>query len=196
VIIRPYHEQDEVGWLRCRVLAFLDTSYFDNVLTQKETYDNPSIELVAEMDGEIVGLIDVEYEQVERSVCSRGNGLGGMIWHIAVHPDYRRQGIGEAILLEAEKQAKELGINRFEAWTRDDKWINQWYEKQQFLKVDGYYHVFMEHGNEFKGILESSIPKLYPVTAFAHYLGKDVEFIKSNVKRVHECNCYEKTLLP
>ncbi|WP_144265415.1 GNAT family N-acetyltransferase, partial [Nosocomiicoccus sp. HMSC059G07] len=93
MIIRDYEVSDEAGWVRCRVLSFLQTAYFDNVLTEKERYDNPAIELVAEIDGQIVGLIDVEYETEELTVCSRGAGLGGMIWHIAVQPDYYRQGI-------------------------------------------------------------------------------------------------------
>jgi N-acetylglutamate synthase-like GNAT family acetyltransferase len=194
MIIRPYNKKDEIGWVRCRVLAFLDTSYFDNVLTKKEMYENPAIELVAEVNGIIVGLLDIEYERKEKTVCSRGNGLGGMIWHIAIHPDYRRQGIGGALLCEAERQARKLGLNRLEAWTRDDEWVNKWYEKQQFSKVDSYYQVFIEDAEEFKGKLESCVPKLYPVTTFAHYVGEDVDFITSAFKRVHECSCYEKKL--
>src|SRR5690625_7556155 len=89
MIIRHYRKGDEVGWVRCRVLSFLDTAYFDNVLKEKEKYANPAIELVAEEEGQIIGILDVEYEEKERSVCSRGTGLGGMIWHIAVHPDVR-----------------------------------------------------------------------------------------------------------
>lgn len=59
----------------------------------------------------------VEYEKEEKTVCSRGEGLGGMIWHIAVHPDYYRQGIAEKLLQVAEKRALDLGLNRFKAWT-------------------------------------------------------------------------------
>lgn len=29
--IRDYRDPDEASWLRCRVLGFLDTSYFDDV---------------------------------------------------------------------------------------------------------------------------------------------------------------------
>jgi len=31
IVIRPYVERDEQGWLRCRVLSFLDTAFFDSV---------------------------------------------------------------------------------------------------------------------------------------------------------------------
>lgn len=107
MLIRPYQESDEIGWLRCRVLAFLDTAYFDNVLNKKEIYDNPSIELVAEVDGKIVGLIDVELEDTPGTVCSSPSTKSGMIWHIAVHPDYRRNGIGNLLLQEVEKRLVE-----------------------------------------------------------------------------------------
>lgn len=98
MIIRNYTEKDEQGWLRCRVLSFLNTAYFDNVLNKKEIYENPSIELVAEKDNQIVGLLDIEYEQEPKTVCTAKEKNGGMIWHIAVHPDYQRQGIGERLL--------------------------------------------------------------------------------------------------
>ena len=191
MIIRDYEVSNEAGWVRCRVLSFLQTAYFDNVLTEKERYDNPAIELVAEIDGQIVGLIDVEYETEELTVCSRGAGLGGMIWHIAVHPDYYRQGIGEALLKEAENRAKKLELNRFEAWTRDEQWVQNWYEKMNFKNTDSYYHVYFE-GEQIDEVVDSKIPKLYFVNGFAHYTGNDIEQIKKEDTRIHECVCYEK----
>jgi hypothetical protein len=73
MIIRRYETKDETGWLRCRVLSFLDTAYFDNVLREKEKYENPSLELVAEENNQIVGLIDVEYETEPKTICSHDN---------------------------------------------------------------------------------------------------------------------------
>lgn len=191
--IREYENRDEVGWVRCRTLSFLNTAYFDNVLTEKERYENPAIELVAELEGQIVGLIDVEYEREERTVCSRGEGLGGMIWHIAVHPDFYRQGIGEKLLQAAEKRAIELGLNRLEAWTRDDIWVQNWYEKMLFDKVNSYYHIYFE-GSQMKETIQTAITDLYLIHGFAHYTGKDIDRFKRVGQRIHECVCYEKYL--
>lgn len=190
MIIRDYRVNDEMGWVRCRALSFLQTAYFDNVLKEKEHYQNPAIELVAELDGQIVGLIDVEYEKEERTVCSRGEGLGGMIWHIAVHPDFYRQGIGQQLLYAAESKAKEIGLNRFEAWTRDDPWVQNWYRKMNFNLVYSYYHVYFE-GDEINHRIKSNVSKLNVMNAFAHYVGEDVEQFKNN-KRIHQCVCFEK----
>lgn len=191
MIIRDYHSNDEIGWVRCRVLAFLQTAYFDNVLNKKEEYENPAIELVAEIDGVIVGLIDIEYELEAGTVCSRGEGLGGMIWHVAVHPDFSRRGIGSQLLFAAEKKAKELKLNRFEAWTRDDKWVQDWYEKTDFKQVDQYYHVYFD-GDELEGRVQSNIPEMRLVSAFAHYVGNDITQFNKKNSRIHECVCYEK----
>ena len=62
MIIRKYEDQDNLGWVRCRVLSFLDSAYFDNVLQEKEHYSNPSIELVAEIDNRIDKLKESQYE--------------------------------------------------------------------------------------------------------------------------------------
>lgn len=191
MIIRDYSVNDETGWVRCRTLAFLQTAYFDKVLNKKECYENPAIELVAEFDGQIVGLIDVEYEIEERTVCSRGEGLGGMIWHIAVHPDFSLRGIGQQLLYAAETKARSVNLNRFEAWTRDDLWVQNWYEKMNFNIVDSYYHVYFE-GNEMNHRIQSNMPNLYLVNAFTHYVGKDIDQFTNN-KRIHQCVCFEKS---
>ncbi|WP_078596464.1 GNAT family N-acetyltransferase [Evansella clarkii] len=192
--IRRYEPKDEKGWVRCRVLAFLDTAYFDNVKRQKETYENPSIELVAVVDGEIAGLLDMEYEVEVGTICSRGNGIGGMIWHIAVHPDYQRRGIGIQLLYEAEKLAQEVGIHYLEAWTRDDEWVNNWYEKNGFKNIKSYLHVFIDGRPEVDGSIATEMDDIHIVQAFAHYVGDEKEKVKNSYKRVHECICYDKQL--
>lgn len=57
MIIREYESKDEQGWVRCRVLAFLDSAYYDNVLREKEHYEHPAIELVAVIDQQLVGSV-------------------------------------------------------------------------------------------------------------------------------------------
>ncbi|MFD0712973.1 GNAT family N-acetyltransferase [Paenibacillus sp. GCM10027626] len=192
--IRRYEPQDEQNWLRCRVLAFLDTAYYDNVLQEKEKYNSPAIELVAEKNGIIVGLLDVELEKEKGSICSNKEVISGMIWHIAVHPDYRRRGIASSLLKRAEEIAQQYGIKRFEAWTRDDVWVKKWYEAQEFRQKDSYLHVFLEGGSEVKSALNITIPKLFPVQVFAHYTGENKSDIRRTFQRVHECVMLEKFL--
>ncbi|GGH81119.1 ribosomal protein S18 acetylase RimI-like enzyme [Pullulanibacillus pueri] len=193
--IRGYTQSDEVSWIRCRTLSFLNTAYYDNVLNKKEIYKNSAIEIVAVEDGQIVGLLDIEYEQEENTICTKGKGLGGMIWHIAAHPDFQRKRIGTKLLEQAEQISKEKGLQYLEAWTRDDEWVNKWYIKNNFEKVYSYLQVFIEGNEEVQEVINVNVPNLKVVQAFAHYTGDDQSYIKSKFKRAHDCNCYIKKLV-
>jgi ribosomal protein S18 acetylase RimI-like enzyme len=186
VVIRPYEDRDERGWLICRLLSFFDTAFFDSVEREKEHYDKPSIELIAEKDGQIVGLLDLECES--DGLAARP-GVGGMIWHLATHPDYQRQGIASALLHEAERQARDREIVRIEAWTRDDPPTQRWYEQHGFIRIDSYLHVYLERDD-----LRSFDGELRLVKAFAHYTGTRPEEVRRRYQRVHDDVLYEKRL--
>ncbi|HEU0304083.1 MAG TPA: GNAT family N-acetyltransferase [Gaiellaceae bacterium] len=190
-VVRSYEDTDERGWLECRVLSFLDTAYYDAVDREKEHYERPSVELVAEVDGRIVGLIDVELEQEPGTVCWDRPGLGGMIWHLAVLPEHRRQGIAKQLLAAAEAAARPLGVERFEAWTRDDPWVQAWYEANGFERVYSYLHVYVHGRDEIDGVVSSELD-LRPVKLFAHYTGDRLDEIRARFERVHDCVLYER----
>lgn len=61
--IRAYEPADEAGWLRCRLLSFFGSAFYDAVERKKERYRQPAIELVAEEDGEIVGTYYIRANQ-------------------------------------------------------------------------------------------------------------------------------------
>lgn len=190
--IRDYAATDEQGWLRCRALAFLDTAYYDDVYREKASYTNPAIELVAECDGEVVGLLDVELDGDSR-VTSDGPAPAGMIWHIAVHPDFRRRGIASGLLGAARAAAQSRGMVRLEAWTRDDGWVQAWYERSGFERRTSYLHVYVDGDEE---AIASNVPGLTPTRTFAHFTGPPHEFdaVRSRFRRVHECVRYDLLL--
>jgi ribosomal protein S18 acetylase RimI-like enzyme len=189
--VRQYRDDDEEGWVRCRVLSFLDSAFFDDVRREKERYEHPSIELVAEDDGEIVGLLDVECEEEPGTVCSKRPGLGGMIWHVAVHPDHQRRGVGSALLREAEREARSRGLVRFEAWTRDDAHVQRWYDSHGFEQVDSYLHVYVELAEGLRELFPIA-EGLRPVKLFAHYTGDARDEVRRRFARVHDCVLYER----
>lgn len=190
--IHAYSERDEDGWVQCRVLSFLDTSYYDDVYREKESYDNPSIELVAEHEGTIVGLIDIELDTTERTVCT-GDEIGGMIWHLAVHPDFRRRGIAMNLLDEASRRAGDKGIRFLEAWTRDDEATVSWYTNQGFDRRDSYLHVYLTR-KDAESVCGSKIEGLSINSAFAQYVGDDESQVRERFDRVHDCQQFVRDI--
>ena len=72
---------------------------------------NPTTSVVAEVDGEIVGAI----------LCG-SDGRRGCLYHVCVHKDYRRQGIGKTMVIWCMEKLKELQINKVSliAFTQND----------------------------------------------------------------------------
>ena len=189
--IVKYNSTFETGWLYCRVLAFLKTAYFNDVLTSKPTYKNQAIELVA-LDGDTVaGLLDIEIEAMSKEICSREKVRSGMIHHIAVHPDYQRKNIGRLMLSKAESELKNNKIQRLEAWTRDDQWVRAWYTKNQFHSFYSYLHVRIE-GAQL--CLKDPSLNVRVVSGFGHYEGPEKEKIRAAFPNSQECIGFQKLI--
>lgn len=138
MIIRDYIDSDERDWLICRVLSFLDCSYYNDVLTKREKYENDAICLVAVEDEKIVGLIDAEIESQAGDLCVAGNKKGAVVWHLAVLPEYRRKGIAASLLNEVQTRLCQKGITYCEVWTQEDEPANQIYLSQGFSNIKEY----------------------------------------------------------
>jgi ribosomal protein S18 acetylase RimI-like enzyme len=190
--IRSYTEADEQGWLRCRVLGFLDSAFHDDVRQEKEHYEGPAVELVAVADDQIVGLLDLELEPAPGVLHDTG-ARGGVIWHVAVHPDYRRRGIASALVERALELARDHGLEIVQAWTRDDDWVHRWYESRGFRRRYSYLHVYMQP-EEAREEVTLRTDALRPVLAFAHYTGDDSDEIRARFRRVHDDVLFERAV--
>lgn len=129
--IRRFTAADEPSWLRCRVLAFLDSAYYDDVRRVRPRGND--LELVVVIGQEVVGILDIEYA-----------GALAIIDTIAVHPDHRRRGIADALLDEALALLP-AEITALDAWTREDAAANAWYLARGMTASDHYLHVYWNH---------------------------------------------------
>ena len=190
LIIRTYNSSDEKKWLKCRLLSFHDSAYYDDVYTEKPTFNNLSLELVAERNGEIIGILDVEKDNKDGSICYCKSGIGAMIWTIAILPDYRRFGIASKLVESAMNWAKSKDINFIEAWTRDDSWVLDWYESLDFNRFHSYWHVYFKC-DKTNTLFKSNDKDIYPQTVFAHSY-KDPETLEQNkIDRFYKCSGYK-----
>lgn len=131
--IRAYEEKDENQWLRCRVVSFLDCSYYNDVLQEKEKYKNDTVSLVAEENGQVIGFIDIEIESQAGELCVAGEERGAVIWNLGVLPEYRREGVAVQLWNTAKEQLNKKGISYCEVWTQEDEPANHWYRSQGFV---------------------------------------------------------------
>lgn len=185
--IRPYLPEDESGWLRCRVLAFLGTAYFDDVKTRKPSMPPPGLELVATgPGGEVRGVLDIEIE-----------GASATIETIAVHPDHQSSGIGRALLQEAIRRLLASGVATLDAWTRDDPSTLRWYRSNGFAESEHYLHVYADYytdAAEPDRAIGERRPDLRPIKAFLHGRMEDEAAMRERFARVHVCRRFMRTL--
>lgn len=185
--IRRYLPTDESEWLRCRVLAFLDTAYFDDVQTTKPSVPSPGLELVAaDSSGEIRGILDIAIE-----------GESATIDTIAVHPDYQSRGIGHALLQEAIHRLLALNVATLDAWTRDDLSTLRWYRSNGFSETDHYLHVYADYYTdtaEPDRAIGERRPGLRPIKAFLHAKLDEEATFRTQFTRVHVCRRFMRNL--
>jgi putative acetyltransferase len=97
-----------------------DADALVNILKANQQYGHPDIDgpdamqrvhdcqaaefLVAETQGRVVGMIRGAYD-----------GSRAIIYLVSVHPDYQRQGIGRALVLEIARRFKERGAGSIAA---------------------------------------------------------------------------------
>ncbi|KAA2259498.1 GNAT family N-acetyltransferase [Solihabitans fulvus] len=185
--IREYTSADEQSWLRCRVLSFLGTAYFDDVLCAKPAVAPPGLELVAALaDGTVVGIMDVGIDDALATIDT-----------VAVHPDHQRQSIGRDLLDEARARLSALGTATLDAWTRDDPDTLRWYLAMGFAESDHFLHVYASHRTE-AGEPDRAIgtrrPGLRPIEVFAHASLRDEATLREQFARVHVCRRFAMDL--
>lgn len=139
--VRAYRPADESGWLRCRVLAFLSTQYYDDVKPHRTVLAEPSIALVAvSPTGEIIGILDVQVD-----------GNAATIDIVATHPDHQGAGVGSALLREVLSHLEAARVETLDAWTREDVAANRWYRSHGFSEQYRYLHVYLNDGDDDTG---------------------------------------------
>ncbi len=186
-VIRNYVDRDEPSWLRCRVLSFLSTSYFDDVVVQKPPVGSLGFEVVAvDVFESVVGVMDTVVD-----------GTVATIDTLAVHPDHQHRGIARALLAHTIAQAQARALTVISAWTRDEPAALGFYRANGLMEADHYLHVFATRhadGGELDRAIEAMNPGLQVVSAFFHAEVEDEIELRQKFSRVHVCRRFTRAL--
>ncbi len=93
---------------------------------QKKLQRDPDLFLVAEADGKIVG-----------TVIGGFDGRRGLLYHLAVEADYRKQGIGSLLMDEVERRLKAKGcLKCYLMVTAENENAMRFYESLGWERMD------------------------------------------------------------
>lgn len=107
--VRPFLEKDQPSVVALWSEAFADDAPRNEpravigrkLRTQRELF------LVAEFEDDIVGTVIAGFD-----------GYRGWVYHLAVHPGFRRRGFGRELMREAEERLKALGCPKLNLQVR------------------------------------------------------------------------------
>lgn len=125
VNIRTYNDSDEKRVADLWRICFPDAPPHNipEVDIRRKMKIQRELFFVAEIDGEIVG-----------SALSGYDGHRGWVYYVAVHPDYRRRRIGEALMNRVEKELATIGCPKLNLQVRvENEEVVSFYKKLGYL---------------------------------------------------------------
>ena len=131
VSIRPYrHPRDYPAvralWESMEKGVNVGRSDSPDEIAKKAARD-PDLFLLAEAEGEIIGTIIGGYD-----------GRRGIIYHLAVQKDFRKQGIGDMLLNEVEKRLQTKGcVKCYLLIVSDNEYAARFYEHRGWSEMIG-----------------------------------------------------------
>ncbi|TDD64409.1 GNAT family N-acetyltransferase [Jiangella aurantiaca] len=175
--IRPYKDADAQSWLRCRLLSFFPTQYYDDVVTQRPSLDEPSIRLVGIVGDDVVGILDVSISDDAATIET-----------VAVLPELARMGTATRLLHTALPELRRHDVQTLGAWTREDPAANAWYQANGFDERFRYLHVYKDWDEDDTAF--AAPDGLRPVRVFAHAPIEREAQMRARFRRVYVCRQY------
>jgi ribosomal protein S18 acetylase RimI-like enzyme len=126
--VRPYQSADEDELVRLWRLVFPDAPAHNdprNDIRMKLSVQ-PELLFVAVVEDQIIG-----------SAMSGFDGHRGWVYYVAVHPEYRRMGIGSALMKKVESAMTDIGCPKLNLQIRaDNQQVQLFYESLGYDEED------------------------------------------------------------
>jgi ribosomal protein S18 acetylase RimI-like enzyme len=120
VVIREYRDEDRDEWMRVHAVILSISHAWNYSIQERPAYEgHPSTRLVALVDGKIVGLTDVHYDNTPGEVCFLKDSPGGYVLEFGRLPEYAGLNLGKQLMDATVEDAKAKGFHRLEYWSQD-----------------------------------------------------------------------------
>jgi len=149
--IREYSASDEKEWLDLHAAIMVDSYAWWIVIHQKPEYKSEVVDLVAEVDGNLVGLITVE---INSEVIDIVEGEYGFVWEFGVHREYRGLGIGKGLIKRAHEILNNKYVINKSIWYSQDEKAQKYYEKLGMKEIERHWQFSVLPDEKHKEILK------------------------------------------
>ena len=139
ILIRPYRDEDAAAWLRTHAVIMSISHAWNYAIQERPDYKGyRSTRLVAELDGAIVGLTDIQYDNTPGEICFLKDGPGGYVLEFGRLPEYAGMEIGAKLIQASIEDARRHGIGRLEYWSQDRR-AQRFYRRYGMPEIGRHY---------------------------------------------------------
>ncbi|MBI1318102.1 MAG: GNAT family N-acetyltransferase [Candidatus Hydrogenedens sp.] len=137
--IRPYAESDQTAWMRAHAIIMSISHAWNYAIQERPDYaGHRSTRLVAEVDGALVGLTDIEYDNEPGEICFLKDSPGGYVLEFGRLPEFAGLGLGDRLIKASIEDAQRLGVRRLEYWSQD-RAAQRFYRRYGMTEIGRHY---------------------------------------------------------
>jgi len=144
ILIQDFQPFQELQWLDVHASVMVDSAAWWTVLHKKPVYEKNVVDLVALINGKIVGFIVIE---INPEIIAKINPAG-FVWEFGVHRDFRGNRIGKILIEKAHKiMNSKFKINK-SIWYSQEEKAQRYYEKMGMKEIGRHWQFSVNPGKE------------------------------------------------
>ncbi|MFP4457884.1 MAG: GNAT family N-acetyltransferase [Clostridia bacterium] len=148
---------------------------------KRPEYSGEYLELVARLNGRIVGFMFTEIEVEPGQLGLKEDSCCGFVWEFGVLEEHRGKGIAKKMIEHTKGWLQERKINRMEFWSQD-KNAQKYYEKYNMEEIERHWQFYTKLNKEVrKELSEDSIGLYY---AYASCKADKLDMVKEKCEVV------------